>query len=95
MRKEKKAERKGKCTVSLPHHNLNHIIKTLYLTLQPPTIVNLPMSCEISEDTVTETLLYTVSVTDPTNDTVTCSITTVTTMFYLQTGSSMYGELFL
>ncbi|XP_052091684.1 cadherin-11-like [Mytilus californianus] len=48
------------------------------------------MSCEILESITAESLLYTVSVTDPTNDTVTCTLTTVTTMFYLQIGSNQY-----
>ena len=41
-----------------------------FIRFQPPTIVNLPMSYEVLETTVAETLLYTVSVTDPTNDTI-------------------------
>lgn len=50
------------------------------------------MSCEIPETTKIETVLYTVTVSDPTNDTVICSITTVTTIFYLQVGSNQYGN---
>ena len=49
------------------------------------------MSYELLETTVAETLLYTVSVTDPTNDTVTCSIATNTSIFYLQVGSTQFG----
>lgn len=50
------------------------------------------MSSEILESITAESLLYTVSVTDPTNDTVTCTLTTATTMFYLQIGSNQYGS---
>ena len=75
------------------HWNRIFCFAFFYL-LQPPTIINLPMSCEIPEDTLTETLLYTVSVTDPTNDTVTCSITTVTSVFYIQIGSTQFGKGF-
>ena len=75
------------------HWNRIFCFAFFYL-LQPPTIINLPMSCEIPEDTLTATLLYTVSVTDPTNDTVTCSITTVTSVFYIQIGSTQFGKVF-
>jgi hypothetical protein len=50
------------------------------------------MSCEILEDTSTETLLYTVSVTDPTNDTVTCSITTPLSIFFMQIGTDQFSK---
>ena len=49
------------------------------------------MSYEMSEDTTVEMLIYTVSVTDITNDTVTCSMTTATTDFYLQPGTNPNG----
>ncbi|CAG2228522.1 unnamed protein product [Mytilus edulis] len=57
---------------------------------EPPTIVNLPMSSEIQESITADSLLYTVSVTDPTNDSVTCTFTTVTSTFFLQSGSSQF-----
>ena len=53
------------------------------------------MSCEIPEDTSTETRLYTISVTDPTNDTVTCSITTPTAIFFMQIGTNQFSKCFL
>ena len=49
------------------------------------------MSYEITEGTTAEMLIYTVSVTDPTNDTVTCSLTKPTTMFYLLAGTKDFG----
>ncbi|CAC5398925.1 unnamed protein product [Mytilus coruscus] len=70
--------------------NVSGVLTVDIIQNEPPTIVNLPMSCEILESITTESLLYTVSVTDPTNDTVTCTLTTVTTMFYLQIGSNQY-----
>ncbi|XP_071177942.1 cadherin EGF LAG seven-pass G-type receptor 2-like [Mytilus edulis] len=57
---------------------------------QPPTIANLPMSSEIPESWTAESLLYTISVTDPTNDTVTCALTIPSTIYYLQPGSVLF-----
>ncbi|VDI42303.1 Hypothetical predicted protein [Mytilus galloprovincialis] len=51
-----------------------------------PSISNLPMSCEIPETLTTMSLLYTISVTDPTNDTVICNDTSSSAIFYLQPG---------
>ncbi|CAC5377748.1 FAT4 [Mytilus coruscus] len=51
-----------------------------------PSISNLPMSCEIPETISTESLLYIIHVTDPSNDTVICNDTSSSTMFYLQPG---------
>ncbi|KAJ8317681.1 hypothetical protein KUTeg_005585 [Tegillarca granosa] len=42
---------------------------------EPPTINNLPASCNISEDHIIELLLFRLNVTDPTNDYITCSVT--------------------
>ncbi|XP_076076457.1 protocadherin Fat 1-like [Mytilus galloprovincialis] len=70
--------------------NVTDVLTVNIIQNEPPTIVNLPMSSEILESITAESLLYTVSVTDPTNDTVTCTLTTATTMFYLQIGSNQY-----
>lgn len=64
----------------------------LTLLLKPPTIINLPMSCEIPENIETESLLYTVSVTDPTNDSVTCTLVAASSIYFLQSGSTQFGE---
>ncbi|XP_076105949.1 cadherin-7-like [Mytilus galloprovincialis] len=48
------------------------------------------MSSDIPESITSESLLYTISVTDPTNDTVTCVITPATSIFYLQTTSAQF-----
>ena len=50
------------------------------------------MSSDIPESITSESLLYTISVTDPTNDTVTCVITPATSIFYLQTTSAQFGK---
>ncbi|CAG2252803.1 FAT4 [Mytilus edulis] len=70
--------------------NVSDVLTVDLIRNEPPSIVNLPMSCEIQESITAESLLYTVSVTDPTNDTVTCSLTTATTTFFLQSGSSQF-----
>ncbi|CAC5396998.1 unnamed protein product [Mytilus coruscus] len=57
---------------------------------KPPTIVNLPMSSEIPESLTAESLLYTISVTDPTNDTVTCFLSIPSYIYYLQPGSAQF-----
>ncbi|CAG2252805.1 unnamed protein product [Mytilus edulis] len=57
---------------------------------EPPTIINLPMSCEIPENIETESLLYTVSVTDPTNDSVTCTLEAASSIYFLQSGSTQF-----
>ncbi|XP_076080884.1 cadherin EGF LAG seven-pass G-type receptor 2-like [Mytilus galloprovincialis] len=57
---------------------------------EPPTIINLPMSCEIPENIETESLLYTVSVTDPTNDSVTCTLVAASSIYFLQSGSTQF-----
>ncbi|KAL3857781.1 hypothetical protein ACJMK2_012417 [Sinanodonta woodiana] len=67
---------------------------TITVTNQPPVINNLPSSAELSEDSTTETLLYTINATDanPT-DTVTCSLATSGVPFLVRqkAGSSYFG----
>ncbi|XP_063416621.1 protocadherin Fat 4-like [Mytilus trossulus] len=70
--------------------NVSDVLTVNLIRNEPPSIVNLPMSCEIPESITAESLLYTVSVTDPTNDTVTCTLTTATNTFFLQSGSSQF-----
>ncbi|CAG2228748.1 unnamed protein product [Mytilus edulis] len=57
-----------------------------------PSISNLPMSCEIPETLTTMSLLYTISVTDPTNDTVICNDTSSSAIFYLQPGIEPFAN---
>ncbi|KAL3855401.1 hypothetical protein ACJMK2_014612 [Sinanodonta woodiana] len=65
---------------------------TITVTNVPPTIHNLPNSTSLSEDTYVSTLLYRLSVTDPT-DTVSCSLNTAGTPFSVRqiSGSTDYG----
>ncbi|CAC5398928.1 unnamed protein product [Mytilus coruscus] len=70
--------------------NVSDVLTVDLIRNEPPSIANLPMSCEIPESITAESFLYTVSVTDPTNDTVTCTLTTVTNTFFLQSGSSQF-----
>ncbi|KAK3581875.1 hypothetical protein CHS0354_000290 [Potamilus streckersoni] len=67
---------------------------TLTITVEntPPTIHNLDNSTSISENTQVATLLYTLSVTDPT-DTVSCSLLTASVPFTVRqiSGSTTYG----
>ncbi|CAC5396996.1 FAT4 [Mytilus coruscus] len=70
--------------------SVSDVLTVAIIRNEPPTIVNLPMSSDIPESITTESLLYTISVTDPTNDTVTCVITTATSVFYLQTTSAQF-----
>ncbi|CAC5396999.1 unnamed protein product [Mytilus coruscus] len=81
-------------TINLIPNQANKLPKTFISygvkNYKPPTIVNLPMSSEIPESLTAESLLYTVSVTDPTNDTVTCALTIPSTIYYLQPGSVQF-----
>ncbi|KAL3856367.1 hypothetical protein ACJMK2_011135 [Sinanodonta woodiana] len=65
---------------------------TIVVTNVPPTINNLPATTDLSEDVVTEKLLYSINVTDPT-DTVTCSLVTTSDPFLvrLKNGTSVWG----
>ncbi|CAG2207431.1 FAT4 [Mytilus edulis] len=70
--------------------SVSDVLTVAIIRNEPPTIVNLPMSSDIPESITSESLLYTISVTDPTNDTVTCVITPATSIFYLQTTSAQF-----
>ncbi|KAL3861471.1 hypothetical protein ACJMK2_007505 [Sinanodonta woodiana] len=65
---------------------------TITVTNAPPTIHNLDNSTSISENTQVATLLYTLSVTDPT-DVVSCSLLTASVPFTVRqiAGSTDYG----
>ncbi|KAK3611794.1 hypothetical protein CHS0354_014146 [Potamilus streckersoni] len=65
---------------------------TITVTNVAPTIHNLPNSTSLSENTYVSTLLYKLSVTDPT-DTVSCSLATTGTPFSVRqiSGSTDYG----
>ncbi|KAK3581873.1 hypothetical protein CHS0354_000289 [Potamilus streckersoni] len=65
---------------------------TITVTNAPPTIHNLDNSTSITENTQAATLLYTLSVTDPT-DTVSCSLLTASVPFTVRqiSGSTTYG----
>ncbi|VDI50206.1 Hypothetical predicted protein, partial [Mytilus galloprovincialis] len=69
---------------------VSDVLTVAIIRNEPPTIVNLPMSADIPESITSESLVYTISVTDPTNDTVTCVITQATSIFYLQTTSAQF-----
>jgi len=68
---------------------------TIILPFQPPTIYGLPSAVDVQEDTITETTLYTVIVTDPTNDVVTCTVTSTvpaTSIFFLKSSINFNGK---
>ena len=68
---------------------------TIILPFQPPTISGLPSAVDVQEDTITETTLYTVIVTDPTNDVVTCTVTSIvpaTSIFFLKSSINFNGK---
>ncbi|XP_071149615.1 cadherin EGF LAG seven-pass G-type receptor 2-like [Mytilus edulis] len=70
-------------------------IYTVYLKRNNPPIINgLPLAIDVQEDSVVETTLYTMSVTDPENTAVTCSIPTITppTTILFHKPSSNFNE---
>ncbi|KAK3576699.1 hypothetical protein CHS0354_024311 [Potamilus streckersoni] len=65
---------------------------TIVVSNVPPTIHNLPATTDLSEDVITESLIYSINVSDPT-ETVTCSLATTNVSFLvkLKNGTSDWG----